>query len=86
MSLESLGGLAAFQGFGVYAGRLFGAAQGLRDVIGSPVTPSDQVLMDWASNDARKAVGEEAFSSALKDGHEMTLDDAIDFALSKPAS
>lgn len=84
VSIESLGGLAAFQGHGVYAARLFGAAERLRDAIGSPVTPSDQALLDWARSDAQKAAGADAFDAAVARGRELKLEDAIELALTRP--
>lgn len=84
VSLESLAGLAAFQGHGIYAGELFGAAERLRGVIASPVTPSDRALLQWAHTDARKAVGDEAFDAARARGRMMSIDIAVELALQRP--
>jgi len=85
VSLESLGGLAAFQGHGAYAGELFGAAETLRELIASPITPSDAFLMTWAQNDAKKAIGDDAFAAAVARGREMRLEDAVTKALTRPS-
>jgi hypothetical protein len=42
--------------------------------------------MDWARTDARKAVGEDDYSSAIREGQDMTLGDAVGFALAQPVS
>jgi predicted ATPase len=84
VSLESLAGLAAFQGFAVYAGELFGAAERLRELIDSPVMPSDQMLLQWAHNDAKNAIGESVFDAARQRGRGMRTEDAIALSLTRP--
>jgi tetratricopeptide (TPR) repeat protein len=86
VSFESIGGLAAFQGHGAYAGTMFGAAERLRDALASPITPSDAALLQWAHNDAKKAVGDDAFEQARATGRAMRIEDAVALSLTRPTS
>ncbi len=79
--LEGLAEVVCSQGKHERAGRLFGAAEALREVIGAPLPPSDRSDYDRHLNVARDALGEEAFTTAWTQGRAMTLEQAIAYAL-----
>ena len=63
-----------------YAAQLFGAAEHLRQVIGSPLPPSEIHDYNAAMEKARTALGDAAYASAHAAGASMMLSDAIAFA------
>jgi tetratricopeptide (TPR) repeat protein len=80
--LESLAGLAGAQGHHARASRLLGAAEAIRTLIGTPLPPSDRAAHDRCVASTRDALGEPLFNAEWVKGHEETLDQAIEFALS----
>jgi hypothetical protein len=61
--------------------RLFGTAEALRAQIGSPGRLIDRDAHARRHLDARLRSGESALTIARDDGHVMTLDEAIGYAL-----
>jgi hypothetical protein len=61
--------------------RLFGAADALRERIGTPLPPSQQPLYDALVQSMRAELGDTPFQAARMEGYELTLQQAIDFAL-----
>ncbi|HEY3248127.1 MAG TPA: tetratricopeptide repeat protein [bacterium] len=61
---------------------LFGAAEALREAISVPPPPFIRDGYDQLVAETRTALGEPAFTTAWTEGRSMTLDQAIDFALS----
>jgi predicted ATPase/class 3 adenylate cyclase len=82
-SLEVLAGFAAHEGQALRAGRLSGAAWGLRASVGIPINDLDRERMDDWLRTARAEIGPEAFEAAREEGAEMTTDQAIDYALGR---
>jgi predicted ATPase/serine/threonine protein kinase/Tfp pilus assembly protein PilF len=80
-TMDGLGTVAARQGAWTRAGRLAGAAEALRDAIGSHVEPADQAFCARYVAEVRQAVGAEGLAAALAEGRSMTLDQAIAYAL-----
>lgn len=86
-SLEVLGGIACERG-GLAAAEgavLVGAGEGVREAIGS--TPF-RVDLGWLARHreaGRTALGEGEFERARARGRAMSLDEAIDYALARPA-
>jgi tetratricopeptide (TPR) repeat protein len=83
-TVACLGGLArvaAMQGRPERAARLLGASAALREEMGTPLSPILRADHDHASNAAREALGEEAFSAAWAVGHAMPLEESIADAL-----
>jgi len=80
-SLEGLAGLACAQGYDEQAARIFGAAEALREATGYHRVPLDQVDHDERVAFTRDALGESAFATAWAKGRAMTLEQAIEFAL-----
>jgi hypothetical protein len=67
------------------AARLFGAGEALREAIGASVL-FYLVDYDRAVAAARDALGEEALATAWAQGREMTLDQAVAYALDEPSA
>jgi hypothetical protein len=63
------------------AARLFGAAEALREAIGTPLPPADRAEHDRSVAAVRTALGEEAFAAAWAEGRALTLEHAVAFAL-----
>ncbi len=82
-SLEAFAGLAAALSQSVRVARLWGAAEALREEIGSPLSSNDRDQYDESVAAAREALGDDAFSTARAEGRAMTLEQAVDYALSE---
>ena len=80
-SLEALGLVAAALGDAKRAARLWGAASAWREAINEPLPPAYQ--RDYAASitQARTQLGEKAYESAWSEGHAMSPEQAIEFAL-----
>jgi predicted ATPase/DNA-binding SARP family transcriptional activator len=79
--LEALAAVASAQGQPERAARLFGAAQTVREAGGFALPPADRAECerDLAAVGAR--LGEKAFAGAWAAGRAMTLEEAVDYAL-----
>ncbi len=80
--LERLAGVAGAQGQSERAARLFGAAEALRVSIGAPLARVDRLDYDRNVAATRAGVDELAFATAWAEGRAMTLEQAIEYALS----
>jgi len=65
----------------VRAARLAGAAEGLRERIGSPLNRADQERLHRYLAPARAALAPEAFDAARSEGREMDEGRALAYAL-----
>ena len=72
--LEGRGILEAALGVPGAAARLWGAAEALREVIGTPMYPVDRGEYAQAVTAARTPMGETAFAAAWAEGRALTLD------------
>jgi hypothetical protein len=79
--LEGLAGVAAGQGHLARAARLFGAAAAVRTRLGVPLRPANQALYQRHVTHTRAALGEEGWSRLREEGHAMTRDEAVTYAL-----
>ena len=84
---ESLDGLACISGArgeALRAGRLFGAAQALHvhEAVAFQHTPQEEAWRQPYRATARSQVGEAAWEEVLAQGRAMTLEEAIEYALS----
>jgi DNA-binding CsgD family transcriptional regulator len=70
--LEGLGEAVAAQGEPVWAARLWGEAESLRQTIGAPKAPVDRVTYERALAQARAKLGEQAFRAAWAEGRAMS--------------
>ena len=81
-SLEALAGLAFASGRPGPGVRLCGQAARLRKEIGSPLSPWERSRYDREIASGRAAIGNDsAFDLAWQEGHVMTLEQAIEYAL-----
>ena len=79
--LEGLGCVASARGNYVRAARLFGAAELLRESLRSRRDRDYQREIAQHMNSAQTALGDIAFASAWAEGRAMTLEQAIEYAL-----
>jgi hypothetical protein len=63
------------------AARLFGAATALREAIGAPRPPAFRSYHEHNLTTVRDRLGQAAFEKAWAEGREMTLEEAIKYAL-----
>jgi len=82
-SLEAFASLAVSEGKGAEqrAARLYGAAQSLRETIGTPLPAVARALHEGPMNAARAALGEKAFDETWASGRALTLEQAVEHAL-----
>ncbi|HZM20272.1 MAG TPA: adenylate/guanylate cyclase domain-containing protein [Anaerolineales bacterium] len=80
--LECFGFLAVAEEEPQAAVKLFGAAEALRDKIQAPMTDYERVEYDQAGAHVRSLLPEPEFSSLWVEGQSMTMEQAIEFALS----
>jgi predicted ATPase/DNA-binding SARP family transcriptional activator len=66
--LEDLSALALAQGRPIQAARLLGAAEAMRDAIGTVIAPSERLQHNQTTAAVRAALGDEAFDTALRQG------------------
>jgi predicted ATPase/class 3 adenylate cyclase len=79
--LELLASTAGAAGQGERAARLLGAASALRETLGAPQPPQEQVEVEQAVAAARAALGEEAWAAAYAAGRALSREQAIAEAL-----
>jgi tetratricopeptide (TPR) repeat protein len=81
--LEGLAGVAAGQGQAEQAARLFGAAEMIRRAIGVPRWPANEALYQRLISLTRHDLEEEHFAHAWEEGHAMTTEEVIAYALNQ---
>jgi hypothetical protein len=82
-SLEAFAGHNAKEIKREKAARLWGAAERLREEIGSQLRPTDQEEHNGAVAAVRAAIGENGFAVAWAEGRIMTMEQAIEYALTE---
>jgi hypothetical protein len=80
--LEDYAGLAAAEARHQKALQLGGFAAALREAIGAPLPPSEQMRVDRMLAPARSALSEYAVTAEWEIGRSLKLDQAIELALS----
>jgi len=82
--LEGAAALAAAQGGSLAAAHTWGAAEHLRDELGSPMSPNEAPRNDRFAAVARAAADDDnAFEKAWRQGREMPLDEVIALAFTQ---
>ena len=84
-SLEGMACISAAQGKALRAGRLFGAAEALREGVGAvpyQLNPEEESWRERYRATARSHLGEHSWEDALAQGREMSMEEAIEYALS----
>jgi hypothetical protein len=79
--LDDLGHVAASLHEGARAGRLLGATEAARSVIGVEPTPVQLAARQQTIATLRAEMGEQACVRALAEGRAMTLEQAVAYAL-----
>jgi predicted ATPase/class 3 adenylate cyclase len=79
--LEGLARVAATEGDADRAGRLFGAADALREAFDEPIPRSERTPVERAAAAVRAALGKAGFAAAWETGRAMPLEQAVAEAL-----
>jgi len=80
-ALEGLAAVVAARSTSLHAARIWGAAERLREVIGTPLSPTERPRYDQYRAAARTAAPDDAaFDRAWQEGRALTLDQAIALA------
>ncbi len=85
-ALEGFARLAYAQHQPERAVRLYGAAQALREAIGSPMPPNVGAKYERIQADLRAALGEDGYQAGLDAGRALSTDQAIAYALEETAA
>src|SRR5207237_4011188 len=75
--LEGWAGVVATQEEPVWAARLWGAAEILREVMGTPIPPSERAEYERSVAAARAHLGEQAFATAWAEGRAMSPEQVL---------
>jgi len=85
-SLEGMACISGAQGEALRAGRLLGAAEGLKETLREAVamqhSPEEEAWREPYRASARSLLGEASWAEALAQGRAMSLEEAIEYALS----
>ena len=73
--LEDLAAIAIAQGNGGQAARLLGAAEAIREAIGTVIAPCERLQHNQTTKAVRTALGDEAFDTALRQGRLASMDE-----------
>jgi DNA-binding CsgD family transcriptional regulator len=78
-----LASVAAFQTHPVRAARLWGAAEGMSEAYGAHFSPAGRAAIDYEDRlaVARSQLEEAAWSAAWDEGQEMSLEQAVEYAM-----
>jgi len=79
--IDGLARLAAMTGQAVVAVRLFGATKAVREVLGAPLSPREQVHVESMLDELRDALGADGFVAAWEQGRSLSHQEAIGEAL-----
>ncbi len=85
-ALEALAGVSVSQGHAAHGTRLWGAADALRDRLGTPLSPQDREREQQQKDQARQALGAEAYLAAFAGGRALTWEQAVAEALGQRLS
>jgi predicted ATPase/DNA-binding CsgD family transcriptional regulator len=85
-SLEGLARVVVAQGELVWAARLWGTAETLRDALGTPIFPIHRAEYERAVTAVCNVLGREAFTAAWAQGRQMTLEQALSVQRQAPLS
>jgi len=81
-SMDGLACYAASGGETQRAGRLFGAAQALREAVGYQQPPRERSLREPYLSIARSSLDEAVWETAFAEGQAMSFEEAVEYALS----
>jgi predicted ATPase/class 3 adenylate cyclase/DNA-binding CsgD family transcriptional regulator len=75
--LEGLAHVVVAQGKLTWAARLWGAAEALRETMGTPIWPVERANYEHSVTTARNQLGEKSFATAWAQGRTLTLEQAL---------
>jgi predicted ATPase/DNA-binding CsgD family transcriptional regulator len=75
--MEGFAVVVSMQGKYVWAAHIWGAAEVLRETMGQPRAPVEQVMYENAIKDVRRHLEERAFETAYEKGRMMSLDQVL---------
>ena len=81
-ALDTLAAIAAARADSERAARLDGASEGIHETIASRPAPFERAISRRFIKASQAAVGANRWQSAWEAGHDLSLEEAIDFALS----
>jgi predicted ATPase len=81
VALDGIAALAAAEGDSLRAGRVYGAAEAVREAAHAILWPAIRLHHDRNVAAARAAASERAFAAAWAEGRAMTQEDAVSYAL-----
>ena len=84
--LEGLADVVSMQGKYEWAAQIWGAAGVMRDSIGQPHTPVEQVMYDSSIKAVRRHLGEQAFETVYERGRWMSPDQVLQEQVTIPLS
>jgi len=73
--LEDLAAIALVQGNAPQAARLLGAAEAIREAIGTVIAPCERLQHNQTTKAVRTALGDDAFDAALRQGQLASMDE-----------
>ena len=73
--LEDLAAIAIAQGNAPQAARLLGAAEAIREAIGTVIAPCERLQHNQTTKEVRSKLGDEAFDAALRQGRLASMDE-----------
>jgi predicted ATPase/DNA-binding SARP family transcriptional activator/DNA-binding CsgD family transcriptional regulator len=82
-TLEGMAELAGSMGEDLRAARLWGAAEAIREAVGHSWSPTECLLHEPRLLAARSRLDEKTWVAAFAEGGAMTLEEAVDYALSE---
>lgn len=82
-NLEAIAMLASSQGQPERIAQLLGAARALREAIAQPVRPDERMVYERYVTSARAQIDEGRWEAAFAEGQSMTLEEALEYALSE---
>ena len=83
--LEDLAAIAIAQGNAGQAARLLGAAEALRETIGTVIAPCERLQHNQTTKAVRAELGDEAFDAALRQGQLASMDElTVDLPSAEP--
>jgi predicted ATPase/DNA-binding SARP family transcriptional activator/DNA-binding CsgD family transcriptional regulator/Tfp pilus assembly protein PilF len=84
-NIDSLACVASVSGEARRAARLFGAARALHEAVGYHHTPAERAIREPYSVTVRSRLDQAVWETAFAEGQQMTLEEAVEYALSEEA-
>jgi hypothetical protein len=86
LSFACLSGPLAMQGHPEHAAILLGASESVLNTMGAKLQPADQIEIERYITAIKEQLDEKSFEDALAKGRDMSLEEAVSFALEGQSS